>query len=259
MPHGFAHLPDLARSAFVNGERQHGLIASRPKPDRNQVDPGGRRAPAVDHDAPPEALERVFIGHAAHPGVIDALDFVPRMQEPGRQCSVVRQDEQPFRVIVETADRIHVVADVADQLHDRSPSAGVRAGGEIPSGLVEQDVAEAPRRLNAPPIHPDVVSNRVRPGSKLRHDRPVDRDASLSDECFGGSPRRHAGRRKDLLQPHTSISIVHVLSRARRHRRSKSAKNETRPQTSETVGGRSISACVMIPLKSVRVRVLPDR
>ena len=89
-----------------------------------------RRAAAVEHDASREPLERVLVGHAADADLILAptpwLGCVRRR----REIAVARQEQQPFRFVVEPADRIDVVADaaLAQQIDDRRTLLRIRRG-----------------------------------------------------------------------------------------------------------------------------------
>ena len=66
---------------------------------------------AVDHDASPKPREIVLVGHAEHARLVDPLDAVARMRQPGRQVAVVGQEQETFGVEVEPADGIDVLAD----------------------------------------------------------------------------------------------------------------------------------------------------
>src|SRR5437867_9631680 len=78
-------------------------------------------APAVDDQTASEPIEVVRVGDAEYPRFVHAGDAVARMREPRRQIAVVGQQQQPFRIEVEPADRVYVLADAAQKVDDSRP------------------------------------------------------------------------------------------------------------------------------------------
>ena len=159
-----AHLPHLPVAPLVDGDRRSvgltGLAAAV------QLDLGRRRAAAVDHDAAREPVEIVRVGHAEDARLVDARDAVARMGEPRRQVAVVGQQQQPFGVVVEPADRVDVLAHAAQQVEDRRPPLRIRARRDVAARLVQQEIAVVLGDLDAPAVDADVVLARHRPWSR---------------------------------------------------------------------------------------------
>jgi hypothetical protein len=66
--------------------------------------------------------------------------------------------------------------------------------------LVQQQVAEPRRRLDAPAVHQNLVASRIGLAAKGGDNRTIDRDAALPNQFFGGASRGHACRGEHLLQ-----------------------------------------------------------
>ena len=66
-----------------------------------------------------------------------------RVRQAGREIAITRQQQQPFRVVVEPADRIDVVADAAarEEIDDRRPMLRIRAARDVAARFVQEDVA----------------------------------------------------------------------------------------------------------------------
>jgi hypothetical protein len=115
------------------------------------------------------------------------------------QLAVVGQQQQPLGFEVEPADRIDVLLDAAEQVHDRRTLMRVRSSGDIAAWLIQQDIPMPLRQLDAPAVDPDVVLRRVRLRPQLAECRAVDGDPSLADQLFRGTAGGDAGLRQNLL------------------------------------------------------------
>ena len=198
--HGVAHVADLPRPPLVERDRHQRLILARAEARVDETDHGGCRAAALDGHAAAQPLEGVVAGHPAHPGVVLALHLVARVQQPGREVAVVGEQQQALRVVVETADRVDVLAHVRQQVENGRPLLGVLPGRHVAARLVEQDVPVARGDANTLAVHADVVVRRVGPGAELTDRHAVHRHAPVQDERLGGAPRGDAGGGEDLLQ-----------------------------------------------------------
>jgi hypothetical protein len=185
------HLPDLPVASLANGDAQRRLspwLSGR----RKHFDLRRLRAPAVDRHAPRQAFDIVEIWRAEHPHFVDARHPVTGMGELRRQFAVVGQQEEPLRLEIESADRVDVFPDAAQQIHHRLTTVGVRTGGDVAARLVQQHVAVTLRQLDTAAIDPDVVRDiRLRP--QLPHGRAVDGDPALEDQLLRGAARGDAG------------------------------------------------------------------
>ena len=125
-------------------------------------------APAVDHQATREPIEIVRVGDAEHPRFVHARDVVARMREPRRQIAVVGQQEQAFRIEVEPADRVDVLADAAQKVDDCRPLLRIRSRRHVTAGLVQQQIPVL-LSFDAPAVDTNVVVRGVGLGSQLAH------------------------------------------------------------------------------------------
>jgi hypothetical protein len=131
--------------------------------------------------------------------MVDAGYAVARMQQPFRQSPVVRQQHQTGALQVETPDGIHPLAHVRDQIRYRRPALWIAERRHDTARLVECD-----RLWRAAPdalaVDRDLVLRRIGPTAELANDGAIDADPPISDQRFGGAPRRDPRRAQNLLQ-----------------------------------------------------------
>jgi hypothetical protein len=191
----FEHLADLPIAPFAHGDPQCGA----PLPLAEHHDFRRFGAPPVDGHAARQPLQVVGIRHPGDHDFIDPRHAVARVRQPRREISVVGEQQQPFRVVIEATDRIDVLRHSREQVHHRGPPLRIRARRHIPARLVQQNVTLALRGADATPVHANVVAVRVGLGAQLTDGRPVDGDPPLEHQLLGGATRRHAGLRQDFL------------------------------------------------------------
>src|SRR5690554_6206349 len=92
----------------------------------------------LEFDALAQALERPLVERALPaPDAVLLLLAVARMRDPLGECAVVGDQQQPFGIHVEPADRVQSLAR-RDQAHDGRPAPVVAHGAEHAGRLVEQ-------------------------------------------------------------------------------------------------------------------------
>jgi hypothetical protein len=244
-----AHVAHLPRAALVQGDRDKGLVLPRAQPCVDEAHHGRGRAPPLDGDAAPQPPQVGLVRHAAHPRVVLALDLVLGVEQALHERAVVCEQQQPFRVVVEAAHGVDVLADTGQQVQHGGPALRVLPGGHVATRLVEQDVPVPRRDAHALPVHADVVAIRVGLRPQLDDGGTVDRHAAARDEHLRGASRRDAGRGQDLLEAFGGH--VHSLM--------KLAKKSTSCQISRQPWREFNSAWVITRLSSVRTRVWPSR
>jgi hypothetical protein len=102
----------------------------------------------VERNASAEPLDRGGVGDAAHPGAIDLRHLVPRVHQPRRQLAVVGEQQQPFGVVVEAADRVEIPEIRRNHLQDGAAPLRIGARGHHARRLVDQHIAERDGRLD---------------------------------------------------------------------------------------------------------------
>jgi hypothetical protein len=127
----------------------------------------------------------------ARPGqrqdVVFLVEAVSRVHDAVRDIAVVGEEEQPFGVAVEPADRKHALRDM-DQVHHRSPVPLVLHRRDVAARFIQQQVAGA-LLAELPAVDTDHGAVRIGFESKLRDHDAVDGDPSGRDQFF----RRPAG------------------------------------------------------------------
>ena len=209
---GVAHVAHLARAPLVQRDRHQRLVLARAEPGLDEADDGGRRPPALEGHAAAQPIEGALLGHAAHAGVVLALDLVARVQQTRGEVPVVGEQQQALRVVVEAAHRVDVLAHLRQQVEHRRPLLRVLPRGHVAARLVEEDVAVARGDAHALAVDADVVMRRVGPRAQFEHGGAVHRHAPLQDQLFSGAPRGDAGRGEDLLQTVAGWRGLHLSS-----------------------------------------------
>ena len=198
-----AHLSNLPRTAFLEGNEEQRLVRVSPAVGCGQADLCGPGRAPVDGNPLCQTSQIVRVGDTAHARLVDALDPVTRMHESRRQIAVVRQQQKSLGVVVEPANRIEIAWNAGDQVHHGGPLLGIVSCGDVAARLVQQNVAAPPTRPKSPAVHPHIVTSRVRARAQLGDRGSIHADAALQNEALGGPPRGDAGRRHELLQADT--------------------------------------------------------
>ena len=185
-----AHPPDLAVPALPDRDLDP---RARPRPrlhDAQEPDFRGQRPPAVDDDAVTQPLQIPFVGNALDECFVRPVQLVAGMRHPLGKVAVVGQDDQPFGIEVEPADRIEVPADAGarHQADDRRPPLRIGSGAHDAARLVEQQIPAPGDRLQPAPVDFDLVTRRIGLGPELQDDVAVDRHAPLTNQLVGRAP-----------------------------------------------------------------------
>ncbi len=128
VPDGIEHLAHLPIAAFVDHERQDALRSRFGLVHAPEAHFGLRGPAAIDRDAAREAVEHMLVWHAPNPHLVLARHAVARVREAGRQIAVAREQQQAFRIEIQTSDRIDVA--VHAPLASRSITVGRCLGSD---------------------------------------------------------------------------------------------------------------------------------
>jgi hypothetical protein len=162
--------PGLRRQALEHPHRSHG------------------RWTVVEADPVGEAMPRRGRRRSPHLRPVDAGHALPRMGERRGEGSVIREEQEPGRLQVESADGIDARTDAGHERANGGTPLGVVERRHDPARLVQHD---GPRR--GPPqglsIHRDHVDVRI--GARpQRGDRgPVDAHPPGTDQRLRRAPR----------------------------------------------------------------------
>src|SRR5579864_99548 len=205
-----AHPPNLAVPALVQPDDDRRPRAARGLGRVLEPDLGRTGAAALDDHPVAQAIEIAVVGHAFDERLVRAIDFVARVRHALGELAVVREQDQPLGLVVETTHGIEVAADAGarDQIHDRRPLLRIEACADHPPRLVHEEVASAGLQFQPAPVDFDDVGGRVGLRAKFADDAPVDLDPPLRDECLGGPPGGDAGLRQDLLEADRHAAIA---------------------------------------------------
>jgi hypothetical protein len=204
VPHGFEHPANLAVAPFAYRHTEDAFDVA--PLGFEQGHDGRLRSSAIEWYPVPQTREGTAIGATSHACFVSPFDTVAGMREPRRQIAVIGQEQQPFGVVVEATDRVHVLPDAPEKIENRSASLGIGSSADVAGGFVQEDVATPLDGLDPAPVHANVVQSGTGLRAHLRYGASVDRDTPLEDQFLGCSPGRDTGLREDLLEPNTVIA-----------------------------------------------------
>ena len=154
---------------------------------------------ALDDDSVAEALEGLLGGTGEGEDVVLLVEAVTRVHDPVGDVAVVGEQEQPFGVAVEPADRVHPLRHL-DKIHHGAAVTFVFCRRDVAAGFVEEEVAR-PLRLEQLAVDADGGADRVGLRTELRDHLAVDADASGGDQLLRGTARGNAAGGENALQP----------------------------------------------------------
>jgi hypothetical protein len=140
--------------------------------------------------------------------LVGAFDLVSGVRQLRSKLSVVRQEQQPFGVVIETPDRIDILADT-DEIDHRPTPLRVGTCRDDAGRLVQQDVAMTLRLAEPPAVDLDVVGRRIGLDAHFPDRVAVHRDAPFLDQLLSGAARCDSSLRQDFLEADT-FGTVHA-------------------------------------------------
>jgi hypothetical protein len=164
-------------------------------------EPGSRRSSGsvLELDARGEPANCLPRDLAIHLDQVLLLDPVARMLEAVRQFPVVRQEQQPFAVPVESSHREHPGA-LRHEFCERSSRVRITHRAGHPARLVQGEVAKRWVSRNGDAVHRDRIRLRVHPVAETRH-APSDPNPARRDQLLSLAAGSVSGPGERLLQP----------------------------------------------------------
>ena len=185
MAHRLEHLADLLRAAFAQLHFPPtvplvGGLAGRL--DRGDV--ARERPLPVEGDAAAQLVDDALLGDAAHLHVVRLHRAVLRMRHLVRELAVVREEHQPFAVVVEAPDRVDPFAHAAHEVDHRAAALRVLHRRHHLFRLVDDDVAVLFGAGDQLAVDFDVVAIGIGPRPELGDDAAVQRDSPRPHHRF---------------------------------------------------------------------------
>lgn len=210
MAEGREHSADLAVAAFEDRQLDYRL----PCPIRAlpfavalvaaaETDILGRLGRAVfEVDPPAQDVQRFLGRNAAHLRPIGLWDMVARVGQTVQKLAVVGQEDQAFRVNVQSPDRAeHRLIAQIHQVRDKLGRMRILQRRHHPARLIQCDIIPLTRKLDRAAIEEDPVGIQVHFRAKLRDDLSINFDPTLEDPRFAGSARADPGGGERFLKP----------------------------------------------------------
>jgi len=173
----------LVLAAFAKRQMEQALLCPRTLEAHGERDRGA----VVERHPSPPSVEIGPAHVAGHLGLVQARQAIPGMEQSMGQRAVVGEHEQPFDVHVEPADGEEARMGPHQVRHHRS-AIGIAPRGQIPAGLVEEDVLLRLCGRQGTAVDGDVVAVGVGDGPRLADDVAVDGNPSLEDEAISSPP-----------------------------------------------------------------------
>lgn len=128
-------------------------------------------------------------------------NMVLRVREFIEKVAIVRQEDQPLGIRVETPHRAqHRIAHQVHKVRHQSGGVDIAARADDAARLVQRDVIAPGGRAHDMPVKCDLVFGGVYFGAEFGDDLPVDADAALFNPRFAGPARADSGGGEDLLE-----------------------------------------------------------
>ncbi len=164
-----------------------------------------RHNPApVDGDAFSHTCKRAVVGPGERKDVVLLVQTVARVHDPVGNIPVVREEQKPLSVPIQSPHRIDPLRHV-NQVHDGPPAALVTGGGDVAGRFVEDDRAWTLSAEEAP-IDANLGVDRVHFGSQLGNGLAVHGDPPSADHLLGRTAGAGAPGGHYTLQPLHGVS-----------------------------------------------------
>jgi hypothetical protein len=109
------------------------------------------------------------------------------------------RSSRAFRIEVEAAHGIEILAHAGEQIDHRRPPLRIRTRRHVSTRFVQQDVAVPLDDLDAAAIDANVVPRGIRLRAELADSRPVHGHPAVEHQLLARASRGDAGLRQDLL------------------------------------------------------------
>jgi len=150
---------------------------------------------------------------SSHTDQVGLLHAISRMGQPIGEFTVVRDDDEPFAIAIQSPNGKHPLLG-RHEVNDAHSTARIEVRRNNTHRLVDDEVHPlwlADRHA----VDADLVLQRVDLGAKFRHHLTVDFHASFLNEFLAITPAADSGCRKDFLQSLRAICLTPLLVVAR--------------------------------------------
>ena len=196
VPHCRAQTLDQVRPTFGHDDANPGVLLR----SLEHIGLGGPGHAVLEPDTFDHPLQGLRRRRPLHLREVRPANLELRMGERMRQFAIVGHDQRAFGVEVESPDREHTNAHVADVVGHSGAALRVLHGGDHADRLVQQQVRLLLGHFDEGSIHSDQVSARLHLRAELPHGDVVHGHAALGDELFCVTARGNPCARKEFLK-----------------------------------------------------------
>ena len=171
------HVANLPFAPFLQPDAQHGDVVG---PDTQHLHRRGARLVAVRHrDGTAQHRQLVVAPLSGGAHKIHLFVLVAWMRQLQRQVAVVREQDQPLRILVQTPNRNEPLAHFPpEKVKHGLPAERIRHARQHTNRLVHHDCARSFGGDQRLPIHADAHALRIKPRTRLRADDTIHRHTS---------------------------------------------------------------------------------
>jgi hypothetical protein len=193
VPDGVAHIAHLPRLPLVNRHGYQRLVGACAQAALDHAHHRGRRTLTLDPHAAAHPIQAFLGRFAAYAREVFPFHLVAGMQQAFGERPVVGEEQQAFRVVVESSHGVDVLGDLGEQIEHGRPALRVLPRRDVAPGFVEQDVAVARGDPDPRAVDADVVAAGLGPRAEFQYGRAVHRHAPLGDQRLRRAPRGYPG------------------------------------------------------------------
>jgi len=174
------HTAHLSVAPLMN-DRLHHRVS--PVGTENTQTCGGGSA-VFEQDSTAQLFQPLCRDLSHHLCMVDLVDLVARMEQPLRQCSIVRDEEQSLRIDIEPPHGIEPRREIGQEIEHGLAPPIIPHRREIATRLVEENVKSLFLWLNTVAIDGNDMMRRVIFRAELRHDSTIHTDPPCANHLL---------------------------------------------------------------------------
>ena len=136
----------------------------------------GSSSAVFEQDSTAQLFQSLCRDLSHHLCMVDLVDLIAWMEQPLRQCSIVRDEEQPLRIGIEPPHGIESRREIGQEIEHRFAPPIIPRRREISARLVEKNIKSLFLWLNTVAIDGNDMMCRIIFRAELRHDSTIHTD-----------------------------------------------------------------------------------
>ena len=189
-----SHAPECRDTAANRGKHTAHLSVAPLMDDRlhhrvspvgtENTQPCGGGSAVFEQDSTAQLFQPICRDLSHHLCMVDLVDLVAWMEQPLRQCSIVRDEEQPLRIGIEPPHGIEPRREIGQEIEHCFAPPIVPRRREISARLVEENIKSLFLWLNTVAIDGNDMMCRIIFRAELRHDSTIHTDPARTNHLL---------------------------------------------------------------------------